>query len=202
MLRQRVRARSFPLARVVTDAFVVVLALALVWGGAMLVLLALKASPSTVDSLSGYRTAYDYLGGLGPEDITASVRLVAAIGGLSVAVIFGYLAWRAIPRPYLARTDLRLSGDEHGTVDVNARAIERAAELAVLDHPAVAAARARYATDDLTVDISVNRADALPATLQDVHWRAHDSLVRHELPALPVNITLVRLERTSRRELR
>lgn len=202
MLRQRVRARSFPVARVITDAVVVVLALALVWGGAMLVLLALKSSPSTVDSLSGYRTAYDYLAGLGPEDITATVRLVAAIGGLSVAVIFGYLAWRAIPRPYLARTDLRLSGDERGTVDVNARAIERAAELAVLDHPSVAAARARYATDDLTVDISVNRADALPATLQDVHRRAHDSLVRHELPALPVNITLVRLERTSRRELR
>jgi hypothetical protein len=202
MLRQRVRARSFPVARVITDAVVVVLALALVWGGAMLVLLALKSSPSTVDSLSGYRTAYDYLAGLGPEDITASVRLVAAIGGLSVAVIFGYLAWRAIPRPYLARTDLRLSDGERGTVDVNARAIERAAELAVVGHPAVAAARARYATDDLTVDISVNRADALPATLQDVHRRAHDSLVRHELPPLPVNITLVRLERTSRRELR
>jgi hypothetical protein len=202
MLRQRVRARSFPFARVVTDAFVVVLALALVWGGAMLVLLALKASPSTVDSLSGYRTAYDYLAGLTPQDITVSVRRVAAIAGLSAAVIFGYLAWRAVPRPYLARTDLRLSGDERGTVDVNARAIERAAELAVLDHPSVAAARARYATDDLTVDISVNRADALPATLEDVHRRAHDSLVRHELPALPVNITLVRLERTSRRELR
>jgi hypothetical protein len=202
MLRQRVRARSFPFARVVTDAFVVVLALALVWGGAMLVLLALKASPSTVDSLSGYRTAYDYLAGLTPQDITVSVRRVAAIAGLSAAVISGYLAWRAVPRPYLARTDLRLSGDERGTVDVNARAIERAAELAVLDHPSVAAARARYATDDLTVDISVNRADALPATLEDVHRRAHDSLVRHELPALPVNITLVRLERTSRRELR
>jgi hypothetical protein len=202
MLRQRVRSRSFPVARVVTDAVVVVLALALVWGGAMLVLLALKASPSTVDSLSGYRTAYDYLAGLGPQDITVAARRVAAIGGLSAAVIFGYLAWRAIPRPYLVRTDLRLSGDERGTVDVNARAIERAAEIAVLRHPAVAAARARYATDDLTVDISVNGADALPATLEDVHRRAHDSLVRHELPALPVNLTLVRLERTSRRELR
>jgi len=202
MLRQRVRSRSFPVARVVTDAVVVVLALALVWGGAMLVLLALKAEPSTVDALSGYRTAYDYLAGLGSQDITVSARRAAAIGGLSAAAIFGYLAWRAIPRPYLARTDLRLSGDERGTVDVNARAIERAAEIAVLEHPAVAAARARYATDDLTVDISVDRADALPATLQDVHRRAHDSLVRHELPALPVNITLVRLERTSRRELR
>jgi hypothetical protein len=202
MLRQRVRSRSFPVARVITDACVVVLALALVWGGAMLVLLALKAPPGTIDSLSGYRTAYDYLAGLTPQDVTASVRTVATIGGLSAAVIFGVLAWRAVPRPYLARTDLRLSAGERGTVDVNARAIERAAELAVLDHPAVAAARARYATDDLTVDISVNRADALPATLDDVHRRTHDSLVRHELPELPVNITLVRLERTSRRELR
>lgn len=202
MLRQRVRSRSFPVARVITDAVVVVLALVLVWGGAMLVLLALKASPSTVDSLSGYRTAYDYLDGLGSRDITVLARRVAAIGGLSAAVIFGYLAWRAIPRPYLVRTDLRLSGDERGIVDVNAHAIERAAEIAVLGHPAVAAARARYATDDVTVDFSVNRADALPATLEDVHRRARESLVRHELPALPVNLTLVRLERPSRRELR
>lgn len=201
MLRQRVRARSFPLARVAADAVVVIFALTLVWGGAMLVLLAFKASPSTIDSLSGYRTAYDYLGRLEPRDIGASTRLIAAIGGMTACLIFGYLAWRAVPRPYLARTALRLTGDDRGTVDVNARAIERAAELAALEHPAVVAAHARYATDDLTVDISAKRADELAATLQDVHRRARDSLARHELPALPVNITLVRFERKNRREL-
>jgi hypothetical protein len=201
MLRQRVRARSFPVARIAADAVVVVFALALIWGGAMLVLLAFKVSPGTIDELSGYRTAYDHLARLGPEDISASTRLIAALAGTAACLAFGFLAWRAIPRPYLARIDLRLAEDERGIVDVSARAIERAVEIAALDHPAVEAARARYGTDDLTVDIVTGRADTLAATLQDVHQRTRDSLAQHELPPLPVNITLVRFERTNRREL-
>ena len=201
MLRQRVRSRSFPIARIGADAVVVVFALALVWGGAMLVLLAFKVSPGTIDELSGYRTAYYHLATLGSEDISAATRLTTAIGGIVACLAFGYLAWRAIPRPYLARIDLRLADDERGSLDVHARAIERAAEIAALEHPAVAAARARYATDDLTVDIATDRADTLAATLQDVHQRTRDSLAHHELPPLPVNITLVRFERKNRREL-
>jgi hypothetical protein len=184
------------------NAVVVVFALGLVWGGAMLMLLALKVSPSTINALSGYRSAYDYLAGLEAQDIDASTRVITALAGLVACAMFGYLAWRALPHPYLARTDLRLVGGERGGVQVSARAIERATEIAVLDHPAVATARARYATDDVTVDVSVSRADALAATLTDVHQRARDSLARHELPALPVNISLVRLERTHRRDVK
>jgi len=201
MLRQRVRSRSFPLARVTADALVVIFALTLVWGGAMLVLLAFKVSPGTIDGLSGYRTAYDYAAGVTAGDITASTRLITAMGGVTACLLFGYLAWRAVPRPYLARSELRLTSDEHGSIDVDARAIERAAEIAALDHPAVAVARASYLTDDLTLDISASRADALAATLADVHQRVRDSLARHELPPLPVNVTLVRLERKTRRDL-
>jgi hypothetical protein len=166
------------------------------------VLLALKVSPSTVDALSGYRTAYEYLEGLEPQDISASTRLIAAIGGVCACLIFGYLAWRAVPRPYLARTRLRLISDELGTVDVNARAIERAAEIAARDHPGLTGARARFATDDLTLDVSASRADGLADMLQDVHRRARETLAGHELPALPVNVILVRFERTNRRELK
>lgn len=195
MLRQRVGSRSFPLARIAADAVVVVFALALVWGGAMLVALAFKVSPTTIDGLSGYRRAYDYLASLDPGDVGGSVRVVAAIAGLGACLIFGYLAWRAIPRPYLARRELRLSADEVGTVEVDAHAIERAAEIAAREHPSVASARARYATDGLTLDIGATRADRLAKTLFDVHERARESLARHDLPPLPVNITLVRLER-------
>jgi len=201
MRRQRVRARSSPLARIACDIVVVIFALALMWGGVMVVMLALKVAPATIDGMLGYRTAYDYLGSLQPADISASTRMIAAIAGLTAAAVFSYLAWRAIPRPYLARSNLRLTGDERGVVDVNARAIERAAETAALEHPAVVAARARYGTDDLTIDVSAGRADELAATLQAVQQRARDSLARHELPPLSVNITLVRLERKTRREL-
>ena len=56
MPRQRLRARTSPLVffgRLLTFLF----AAALIWYGAMTVLLALKVSPSTVNSISGYRTA-------------------------------------------------------------------------------------------------------------------------------------------------
>ena len=201
MLRQRVRARSFPVARVAADAVVIIFALALVWGGAMLVLLAFKVSAGTVNGLSGYRTAYDHLARLGPQDVGSTTRLVAAAGGLCAGAIFGVLAWRVLPRPYLARTQLRLPGDARGTVDVNARAIERAVELAALDHPAITAASARYATHDLTIHVSAGRADGLADTLQDVHQRARESLSLHELPVVPVNVTLVRFAPQNRREL-
>lgn len=200
MLRQRVRSRSYPVARVAADAVVVIFALALAWGGATLVLLALKYSPATIDRLSGYRTAYDYVTNLGPQDIGRSTRLIVAIAGLAAFLIFGYLAWRAVPRPYLARTDLRMTGDGGASIEVKAHAIERAAEIAALQHPAVAAARARYATDDVMLHVSASHADALGDMLQDVHRRVRESLARHELPPLPVNITLVHLERPHRRE--
>lgn len=201
MLRQRVLTRSFPLARVATDGLVLIFALVLLWGGAMLVLLAFKASPDTINGLSGYRTAYDYLAGLESRDVTSSTRLITAIAGLSAFVIFGYLAWRAVPRPYLVRTDLRLASDPRGSVEVNAHVIERVAEIAVLGHPVISDARARYGTEDLTLDVTASRADELAATLRDVHKRARDSLARHELPPLPVNIILVRLKRETRRGL-
>jgi hypothetical protein len=49
--------------------------------------------------------------------------------------------------------------------------------------------------------VSAGHADELALTLQDVHERAHDSLARHELSPLPVNIMLVALERENGREL-
>ena len=167
----------------------------------MVILLAFKVSPDTVDSISGYRTAYDYLTGLTPDDITSDVRLVVGLGGLAVFLLFGYLAWREIPRPYLARGDLQLSGGDGGAVDVSARAVERVAEQAALDHDGVADARGLYHDDALTLEIVARGARDVPATLSAVRERAAESLDRHDLPALPVNVTLTGLDRKNRREL-
>ena len=201
MLRQRVRSRGFALSHIVARLLVIALALALLWYGAMVILLAFKVSPDTVDSISGYRTAYDYLTGLEPDDITSDVRLVVGLGGLAVFLLFGYLAWREIPRPYLARGDLQLSGGDRGAVDVTARAVERVAEQAALDHDGVADARGLYHDDALTLEIVARGARDLPATLSAVRERAAESLDRHDLPALPVNVTLTGLDRKNRREL-
>src|SRR5437763_519446 len=125
MFRQRLRVGSSPLAPL--GRIVLVLsALALVWYGAMLVLLALKVSPHTVNRLSGYRSAFNYLAGLQPHDITNDTRLIAGLAGLAGFLVFGYLAFKELPRPRLTRSELRLIDDDHGTVDVAPRAIERA----------------------------------------------------------------------------
>lgn len=179
----------------------VIFALALIWYGSMLVALALKVSPDAIDAISGYRTIYDHLSGLSAEDVDGRARLIAALAGIAAFLVFGYLALKEVPRPYLARSDLRLTEDARGTVDVQPRAIERVAEAAAAGHPAVSSAAGRYGTDDLSVDLTVQRARALNETLSDVQDRVLEALHRHGLPAPPVNVTLTGFERKQRREL-
>jgi hypothetical protein len=201
MPRQRLRERSSPLVivgRVVTLVF----ALALIWYGLMTVLLAVKASSGTVNALSGYRTAFDWLSGLTPGDVDGgATRAIIAAAGVVAFVFFGYCAVKQIPRPYLARRHLDLAADDRGEVTVEPRAIERLAEVAAAAHPAITEARGRYAIDDISVDISVRRARDVADALRDAHERVVDALRQHELPAMPVNITLTGYERRHRRDL-
>jgi hypothetical protein len=201
MRRQRLRDRSsrwLAAGRVVTLVFAVLLT----WYGLMLLLLALDVSPATVDSLSGYRTAFDWLAGLTPADVDGTTtRAILAAGGLVAFVVFGYLAVAQLPRPYLARRDLELATDQRGEVTVEPRAVERLAELAAAADPAVTATRARYSSDDLTVDVSVRRARDLPDVLRGAQQRVAAALDQHELPPMPVNVTLTGYDRRNRREL-
>lgn len=200
MLRQRVRIRTSPVA-LIGRAVLIVFSLALIWYGLMLLLLALKVSAHNVNQISGYRTAYNYLSDLTAADITSTTRLIAGLAGFAGFLGFGYLAWKSLPRPYLARTDLRLRDDERGVTKVAPRAIERAVEGAALDRDAVQHAAARYGDDEVTVNVSVTRARELAETLRAVRADAHDELGNHGLPEMPVNITLTSFERTQRREL-
>src|SRR6185312_15391987 len=109
--------------------------LALIWYGAMAILLAVKVSPSTLEMLSRYRTIYDYLADLRAGDLTPTVRLLLGLGGFSAFAALAFVVWQALPRPQLARHGLQLPGDRMGTVVVHPRAIERAAEASALEHP-------------------------------------------------------------------
>ncbi len=202
MMRQRLRAHTSPLAHL-GDLLVVAFAAALAWYGLMVILLAFKVAPHSVNDISAYRTAYDYFAGLRPEDVTGRVRLIAGLSGLATFLLCAYLAWKEIPRPYLARTSLDLYEDEVTTVTVEPRAIERAAELAAEEHPAVSAAAARYeGAKGVSVDVSLSRARAAPSTVQEVRGSVAASLARHDLPAMPVNVTLAGFDRKHRRELK
>ena len=201
MPRQRVRERPSVLGRI-GRLVPLVLALALIWYGAMLVLLAVKVSPSTVNSISGYRTAYNWLSNLTPADVDGGgTRAIIAGAGIVSFLGFGFLAFRQLPRPYLARRELRLGNDDHGEVLVEPRAVERIAEIAASSHPGVTDARGRYLVDDLSIDLKVRRARDLADTMQDAQRRVVDALEQHEVPTVPVNVTLTGYDRQRGREI-
>jgi hypothetical protein len=200
VFRQRIRARVSG-AVFTGNLLVTMIGLALIWYGLMVVLLAFKASASFVDEISGYRAAYDYFAGLEPSEITARVRLIAGLAGLAAFVVFGVLAWKHLPRPYLARSELLLGEDERGTLIVEPRAVERAAEIAAREHPAVSESAGRYEIDAVAVNVHVRRGTDLAETLRDVDRRVHEALQRHDLPSMPVRVTLTGFDRQHRREL-
>ena len=198
MPRQRVRVRVPPAASV-ARALVVLLALALVWYGVMVILLAAKVSPHTVNSISAYRTIYDTLARLRP--VTGIERAIIAGCGVVVFLLAGYLAVRMLPRPYLARHDLELDEHGRGRTVVEPRTMERIAEAAAKRNAAVTASRGRYASENLTVELTVDQADALSDTLGDVQRRVAQDIESHQLPGVRVTVTLAGYDRRKGREL-
>ena len=200
MLRQRLRTRGSSLA-LVGRILVLLLALALIFYGAMLLLLAVKVDPGTVNQISGYRHAYDYLAGLREGDLSDLARYIAGGAGLLAFLLFGFLALKELPRPYLARHDLGLRDDERGVVTVEPRAIERMAEAAASEHPSVGRAAGRYGDDELAVGLTVRHAGGAADTLHEVQAAIVAALERHGLPAMPIHLTLTGYDRRTRREL-
>jgi hypothetical protein len=202
MPRQRVRAHTSPLSYV--GRLVLVLAcLALIWYGLIVLLLALGFLRADDADLVTYAySGFDFVSGLTAADFTAvTTRVILIGGGLLAFLIFGYLALKEIPRPYLARHSLELGEDDRGVVAVEARAIERAAEGAAFGNPAVTAAKGRYSDEDLEVDVSVNRPREVADTLRDVQQRVTDALGRHDLPPHPVSVILTGFEPERQREI-
>ncbi|MBV9684456.1 MAG: hypothetical protein JO046_21875 [Solirubrobacterales bacterium] len=202
MRRQRVRERSSILL-LAGRLVALLLGAALVWYGLMTLLLAVKVSPATVNSLSGYRTAFNWITGLTPADVDgSSTRAIIAGAGVVAFLLFGYLAFKQLPRPYLARRDLPLFSDDRGEFKIEPRAVERLAEIAATRHPEVGGARSRYSVDDLSVDLTVRRARNVATTLRETQERVAEALADHELPTMPVNVTLTGYDRRDRREIR
>lgn len=200
MFRQRIRTSTSRVSTV-TLILTVLLGLALIYYGAVLLLLAAGVSPTTLNAISGYRTAYDFLASLGPESFDTTTRLIVGVAGLLALLLFAYLAYKALPRPHLARRPITLSRDERGEVELEPRALERVAESAAAANPLVASASGRTGDDELTVLVAVRRPTEIPGTMRDVQRRVREALDRHDLPPTPVNVTLTGIDAKRRREL-
>lgn len=199
MIRQRLRAHESPL-RFVGRLVLVIVSLLVFWYGAMLVALAFKVSPDSVERLSGYRSAFDFLAGLEPDDVSGTARLVVGLAGVAAFLVFGFLALKEIPRPYLARAETRLREDARGRLVVEPRAIERAVEAAASSHAWVSEASARYGDDALALAVTVDRSGDVAGALRELREQSRESLMRHELPLVPVNVELAGFESQRRRE--
>ncbi|MCP9489279.1 MAG: alkaline shock response membrane anchor protein AmaP [Solirubrobacteraceae bacterium MAG38_C4-C5] len=200
-MRTRSLAPAVWICRLLTIAF----AAALIFYGVMLILLALKFAPGDIETISGYATTYEFLAGLTAQDIDSTVRAIVAAAGILCAIVLGWVAYKALPRPYLARGTMHLSGGEdetHGHTDVGARAVERLAAHAAGEHPAVAGATSRLEGEAVAVGVALNRPGEVADVLPDVQRRVRAQLERHDLPILPVNVTLTGLEAGPRMELR
>jgi hypothetical protein len=200
MTRQRINLHTPALGHVVA-LLTIILGALLLWYGLMVVLLAVKVSPHTVNSLSAYRTLYNDAADLQRSDFTTLRRLIVGFGGLIAFLVFLYLAFKAWPRPYRARREINLKDDVHGATTIEPRAIERVAELAARGNPDVTSASGRLGDEELSVTVAARHASTVAATLKDVHQRVRSELERHDLPTLPVNVTLTGYDRQTRREL-
>jgi hypothetical protein len=201
MPRQRLHIEGSTLAATVGRVLVVLLGAALVFYGVMLVMLAFKVSPSTVNSISGYRSAFDYLAGLEASDISGTDRAIIAGAGLLVFLLALFLVWRGLPRPRLGRHSVVIAAEEDGETEVQPRAFERVVESAAREDPRVSRARARFDEDGLVIDLEVRDPTTLVETLRAAQQRARESLSRHELEVEHVSVTLAAYNGTKRREL-
>lgn len=200
MIRQRITFRTPGLAYVVR-LLTVVLALGLLWYGLMVVLLAVKVSPHTVNAISAYRTLYHDGAGLTSAEVATATRLIAGFAGLLIFVVCLYLALQELPRPSLARGDVMVGARDRGDTSVQPRAVERAAEIAAMSNRHVSAARGRLGDEEVDVHVRVRSAREVAETLRDVQHRVSETLQLHGLPVRSVNVTLTGYDRTTTREL-
>jgi hypothetical protein len=200
VIRQRVSLRRAQWA-LITRLLTIVFAAVLVYGGVMVVLLALKLTPGDIDRISGYRTGYHWLTGLTAADFTTPVSLIAGFGGLLVFGLFAFLTLQSLPRPYLTRGELGLpQTTERGGTVVRPRAVERVAEVAAQGNDHVMGVTGRLGDGELNVDVGLDEAPSLIETLEDVRRRVREQLGAHQLPLMPVNVTLTGYERPTRRD--
>jgi hypothetical protein len=201
MPRQRLGLPSGVLTTI-GQKLMLLVGLALIWGGAVVALLAAGVAPADVQGVTGYRTVYDELAAVGPATWDDTTAIVIAVAGVVLFVALLALGWAQRITPHLARTDLVLTDDDLGVVTVDPRAIERAAEIAAGRGAAVHAVRARLGEDGMSITIHARGAAEIPDTLRGAQQRVRAALQDAGTPQQTVRVVVTRFTAPSTRELR
>lgn len=160
-----------------------------------------EVSPAALNAISGYRTVFDFFAGLGTEDLDTLTRVILGVAGAAALLLFALLALRELPRPRLARHPVTLAADERGAVELEPRALERAAETAAAASASVTSAAGRADDGRVAVEVVVQRPDLAADVLGEVRTRVREALERHDLPVLPVDVTLTGIDQSTGRDL-
>ena len=199
MFRQRLRGRVSRLG-VLGEIVVVVAALACLWYGLMVVLLSVKVSPGSVETISGYRAIFDYLAGLQPDDVDGRFRLIAGLSGLAVFLVCITLgmarASSPLPRPLRPGADRDERGHARGrTAHDRARRRDQCQATRLGNR---SGRSLRFLTKSSpSISTLTGRRDR---TMRSQKCRkARRDPHRHGLPDMPVSVTLAGSHRKTRR---
>ncbi|MGI8846382.1 MAG: hypothetical protein ACR2HC_09475 [Thermoleophilaceae bacterium] len=199
--RQRVQLRRSALT-VIGQLVAGLIGLGLLWGAIVIGALAAGVDPPTVSTVTGYHAVHRALAGISADDVMGGgFRLAVGVGGLVAAVLFGLMARAQLPAPHLARGALELDDGVRGRTTVSPRAVERAAESAANDLPAVRGAAGRFGADAMALDVTLERADDVAGVLRSVRAAAREALITHGLPLTAVDVTLTKFDAAQGREL-
>lgn len=180
-----------------------VVAVGLIYGGAVALALAAGVSGGDLDQITGAARLQDELASVDLGAWSQAVTIAVGVGGVVLAGILLRLAWaqRLVPQRTRLARDLEPDARAPGTTTIQPRAIERAAELASADDPGVRAAKATLSGRDLAVQLHVRDAERFPELLRGAQQRTRDALVAAGLAGeFDVRLTITRISTSSRTE--
>lgn len=179
-----------------------VIALGLIYGGAVALALAAGVTGGDLDRVTGAAWLQDELASIDLAAWSQATTIGVGVGGVVLAAVFVRLAWAQRLVPQRTRLSHELETDGAGRTTVQPRAIERAAELASTEDPGVRAAKATLSADEITVHLHVRDAARLPDLLRAAKSRTQAALEAAGLADdVAVRLTVTRYSTPSRTEL-
>lgn len=179
-------------------------AVGLVYAGAVALALAAGVHGDDLERISGAGWLHDRLAELDPSTWSRGATATVAALGVLLAVLLLRLAWaqRLVPQRTRTAFELSATAPAAGRTTVQPRAIERAAEVAAAGDPGVRAAKATLGDGDLTVHLHARDAARLPEILRDAERRTRAALHAAGVgDDVGLRLTITRFSAPSRTEL-